>query len=231
MSDASKPGILRPVMIAAAISLVVVVVRLIGEINTVDVIAGEAPTWQQTLFSRAAGGGGSPLGISWLAPLFGLWFGRRLAAGGHRPRATWQAIVLPLVAFALMMGTFFLLFVDPNATEPGTTKLVTAEEWRTAGMIFNGVTVILGLTVLIVWPRAWLALAAYGCLARIPVILTQFVAFGQQWGTHFEKGPPGMPAEVVPFALTLAQSTFWPLFWTPVAGCLCAAIGALTVRK
>ncbi len=57
---------------AVLISLAVTALRLVGAL-------GGLPDF---LVNRAAGGTGAIIGISWLAPIFAIWFGRKLAARG-----------------------------------------------------------------------------------------------------------------------------------------------------
>ncbi|MFY9344666.1 MAG: hypothetical protein WAT39_19390, partial [Planctomycetota bacterium] len=58
-----------PLLLAAVVTFALTGVRLAGEL-----LGG--PEW---LFGRAAGGGGALLGIGWLIPVVGAWFGRRLS--------------------------------------------------------------------------------------------------------------------------------------------------------
>src|SRR5512143_1804188 len=82
----------RLVAVPAAITLAVTLLRL----------AGELLHWSPALFSRAPGGGGSLVGISWLVPLFGLYFGLRLARteAPPRPLAGLGLLVAALALFA-----------------------------------------------------------------------------------------------------------------------------------
>lgn len=215
MSEGKKaPSLLTPILIAAGISLLVCCLRLYGELEQ----------WAPAIFNIEAGGKMSPLGISWLVLPFGFWFGRRLAKGGSRPRSTGLAIGLPIVGFAAVVGTFIASFMVL-----GEPENLTADQWETQAVTVNIAAAICGLATMIAWPRAWLALVFYGILARLPVIAIQYYSVVKGWDVHFAKGPPHMPDEMVLFALTLAQSLLWPLGWTPIAGGLFAAFGALTV--
>ena len=79
-------------------------------------------------------------------------------------------------------------------------------------------------------PRA----LAYGYLARIPVVVVMYVALQANWGTHFEKGMPGLP--VMPFLqnwlviCVLPQFVSW-IGFTLVIGGLCGGIAALFRRS
>lgn len=206
--DSAPPSIARAVFFAAFLSLLVTAVRLWGE----------QEGWAPAVFSTEPGGGMSPLGISWLVIPFGFVFGRRLAANGHRPVSTKKALLYPLLAFALTIGVFAASFQIDMA-------------WRTRAIASNTTVALLGLLVFIAWRRCWFVLAFYGVLARIPVIVAQYVSVERGWNNHFAKGPPKSdPADVL-FLLTLAQSTFWPFAFTTMVGGFFAALGALTVRR
>lgn len=62
------------VRIPVYLSLAVTAVRLLGAL-------GGLP---DSLVNREAGGSGALIGISWLAPIFAFWFGRRHGAAGER---------------------------------------------------------------------------------------------------------------------------------------------------
>ena len=64
--------------------------------------AGELRGWSPEYFSRLPGGGLSPLGITWLAPLVGLYFGWRLERAGVRSPS--PAVAFGLPAAALVVG-------------------------------------------------------------------------------------------------------------------------------
>ena len=78
MSDAAAVRTGRLILVPAVVTLVVTLLRLVGELQN----------WSPALFSRAPGGGGSLVGISWLVPIFGAWFGWVLARSGERPGAS-----------------------------------------------------------------------------------------------------------------------------------------------
>lgn len=48
-------------------------------------LTGELLGWAPSVFVREGGGGGSLLGIVWLAPVFGAFYGLRLAGRADRP--------------------------------------------------------------------------------------------------------------------------------------------------
>lgn len=219
MSEGNKSGVFLAIVIATLLSLIVTGVRLVGELQG----------WAPSVFNRAAGGGGSWLGITWLVPLFGFWFGRSLAKGGSRPGSTGRAILLPIVGMAIVAGMFW--YFSPGAGEGGQDATLSADEWRTRILVMMGIAAAAGLTMLAAWPRAWFMLVVYGYLARLPVAAIQYFAIDKGWDTHFAKGAPNVPQEVTLYGLTMAQCVFWPLGFTTLVGGLFAAFGAATVKK
>ena len=75
MSDHTA-GTKQLVLVPAAITLGVTLLRLVGELLD----------WSPLLFNKEAGGGGALVGIAWLVPVFGAWFGWRLARAGAADR-------------------------------------------------------------------------------------------------------------------------------------------------
>ena len=207
MSD-RPTGTFRAVAIAGAITLVVTLLRYWGELQL----------WNETWFSRAPGGNMAPFGIAWLVIPFGFWFGRSLARGGHVPARAGRAALLCVIAFALTIG----LFVALSKAMPYSRTRVT---------LLSAGVVVIGLLALRAWPRAWLANAVYGVLARIPVAVLQYVSIRDGQDTHYAKVPPEVPAEDALFVLTAAQFTFWPLAYTTIVGGLFAVLGAKSVRR
>lgn len=89
----------RLVLVPAVLTFAVTLLRLWGELKE----------WPLLLFSPAAGGGAALVGITWLVPVFGMWFARRLAKGGpseHPGRVIgFAALGLALVfAINLLVG-------------------------------------------------------------------------------------------------------------------------------
>ncbi|MFY9344633.1 MAG: hypothetical protein WAT39_19225 [Planctomycetota bacterium] len=208
MSSDSRASISGAVFIAALISLVVTLVRLLGE----------QQKWAPALFGTSSGGGGAILGITWLVLPFGFWFGRRLAQNGHRPASTGKSLLLPLLGFGLAIGV-------------GMTVFNLDLSWHTRAWCMNIGTALAGLLAFVAWRRCWFVCAFYGVLARVPVIVVQYVSLEKGWDNHFAKGPPGSdPADLL-FLLTLAQAVFWPFAFTTLVGGFFAALGALTVKK
>lgn len=208
MPDAKSSSLTKAILIAAVLSLLVTVVRLVGQLQG----------WGGMLFRTDAGGGGSPLGITWLVIPFGFWFGRSLAKQGSRPASLGKSALMLLLGIGLVVGVVAYGFQ-------------AVPDWQERVLVLGVGTAIAGLATLTVWPRAWLALVAYGLLARLPVVLVQYLAVQNGWDTHFAKGPPDAPPELALTLLTVAQLSFWPLAFTPLVGGLFALLGARTVRS
>jgi hypothetical protein len=172
MSQETSPG--KLILVPAVITLAVTLLRLVGELQG----------WSPALFSRAAGGGGSLVGISWLVPVFGAWFGWKLAKAGGSPGRIGPALLIAILAFALMPGIGF-----------GAIK---AASLNPQGFGAFGLFVVLAFAGLALGYRAWPALGKvllqYALAARVPVILVMLVAMLGNWGTHYDVAPPDFPA-------------------------------------
>lgn len=84
------------------------------------------------------------------------------------------------------------------------------------------------------WPALGSTLIAYGLAARIPVALVMLVAIFNNWGTHYELGPPNLPptgplAKWIVIGL-VPQFTLWMGFTVSVGGLFGAAAAAVAER-
>src|SRR5438093_7894742 len=70
-------------------------------------LTGELRHWSPVLFNPAAGGGGAIVGIAWLVPVFGVYFGLKLAGAGLAPPAVGPAIGYSVLGFALLPALGF----------------------------------------------------------------------------------------------------------------------------
>ena len=201
------------ILVPAVITLAVTLLRLVGELQG----------WSPALFSRAAGGGGSLVGISWLVPVFGAWFGWTLARSGSGPGPIGRPLGLTLLALALLPALGFL------ASKAGIPQ---------QSLTTLGVYVVGSIGAVIVGMRAWPALGrtlfAYGLAARIPVVLVMLAAILGNWGTHYDVMPPGAPAmEGLTKWLLIGvfpQLTIWMAF-TVVIGGLFGIVAAAVARR
>ena len=215
MADAPRHSLFRPFLIAVVVTLGVLALRLHGELEQ----------WDPRYFSPEPGGKGALVGITWLVPVLGFWFGRRLAQSGSRPARPGRALLLHLLGFALAAGLAF-----------GAMAVIDDIDLR-AYVLWIGFPVM-SLIALVVWPRAFLVNLAYGIVARGAVLGITHHAFGKpEWKTHFTALPPDealrahldTPAKQE-FFVSMAQIVLWIPF-TILVGGFFAVLGAMTVRR
>jgi ABC-type branched-subunit amino acid transport system permease subunit len=175
-SNPTTPSTRSLILVPAILTLLVTIVRLVGELQG----------WSPKYFNSDAGGHGAIVGIVWLAPLFGIWFARRLLNAGAVPSSRGRAILWPLAGVALVAGAAFGIgrSIGPKEGAPTDPMFVCA---------IQGAFLVGALVACIGWPRLALVDFAYGLAARIPVALLMLIAMNAKWGTHYEKGVPGLP--------------------------------------
>jgi hypothetical protein len=211
MGDSKNPRMKGLLLVAGILTLVVSLLRLLGERKGWDA------HWFNPEAGKLAG-----FGIVWLIPIFGFLFGRRLAKSGSVPRFVTSFFVPMFAALALFFAGVYC------------NSQFEAQELRDAlrYVYFGGP--VLALAGLFVWPRAFTACLLYGVLARVPVVVLQYLDIQNGWQTHYGKVHPGMGADMSAddrlWILTLAQAGFWLPFTVLLAGGM-AALGAATVRK
>ena len=98
MSDDASTRPDRLILVPAIITLAVTLLRLVGELQG----------WSPRFFSKEAGGGGALVGIAWLVPVFGAWFGWKLARSGQRAGSLGRALGLAILALALVPASGFV---------------------------------------------------------------------------------------------------------------------------
>src|SRR5258706_2410299 len=193
-------SIKKLILVPALITLAVTLLRLTGELMH----------WSKALFNPAAGGGGALVGIAWLVPVFGIYFGLKLAGAGLAPAAVGPAIGYSVLGFALMPALGF-----------GAVKLGLSPQSFGAFALF----IVLGIVGAVIAYRALPALGrgllAYRLAARVPVVIVMLVAILGNWGTHYDVTQPNFPA-MSPIAKwlligLLPQLTMW-IWFTIAAG-------------
>ncbi len=198
----------RLILVPALMTLGVTVLRLTGELEH----------WSPRFFTGGVGGPGGIVGITWLAPVFGIYFALRLGKAGESPKS-----LLRLCGFAalgaLLMMNFALIARLVFHEEPGFRPRLIF------GFVLMAVS---GLVALPAWPKLWKILLAYGLAARIPVIVVMFLAFQGHWGTHYDATPPDYPSgmALVPTWVWLGlvpQLTVW-IGFTLVSGMLFGSV-------
>jgi hypothetical protein len=197
----------RALWIAGLITLAITVLRVVGEVNQ----------WAPLLFARSAGGGAGLVGIGWLIPAVGFWFGRTLARRGHevgdRARALRRcglgllgvAVTLALGRFVLpvTVGTFAFVLVALAACSPAAFAA---------------------------WPALARVLLVYALLARLPTVLVTILAVANDWGTHYERLAPGSaPMSDGARTLVLCAAQFG--IWIPLTLLLGSLAGTLAGRS
>lgn len=207
MPETSRPTTRELVLVPAILTLAVTVLRLVGELQQ----------WSPRLFSRAGGGGGALVGISWLPLIFGVYFASRLVRAGDFPARAGRAIGLAALGLAIVPASLFLVAGVLKASQSATIV--------TGCLVF----VVAGFIASRGWPTLARVLLVYGLAARVPVALLMLPAIIGKWGTHYDALPPNFPA-LSPFATwaligLFPQMTLW-LGWTVVAGALTGSITA-----
>lgn len=207
MSDSAKPSLRELILVPSLITLAVTLLRLVGELQQ----------WSPRFFNRGPGGLGALVGIVWLVPIFGVWFGLKLAAAGQGPErpmraAGWAALALVM---NMALGTASVVAFRSPVVQ---LALFTLLSWLTIAIAYPG------------WPALWRVLLAYGIAARVPVLLVMFFAIFGGWDSHYAKPRPDFPA-MGPWGLffwtaLLPQASIW-IFVTIVGGLLfgAAAVG------
>ena len=208
------------ILIPAIITLLVTVLRLVGELQG----------WNDQVFSNVAPGGEQKpgfMGIAYLVPIFGLWFGFKLRRSTGQPPHIGKAALRFLIGAVVLIGGFMAcmgleLITLPNKEAPGQpTGLMYS-------IILIGVTAILLLSA---WPKLAITLLLYGLMARIPIVIITYLAIDNGWDSHHVKLPVGtvLLDEAERFTyLAMPQMTFWLIFTMLVGGlfgCLGAKLG------
>jgi len=219
--DASRMG--KLILVPAVITLAVTLVRLVGELQG----------WSPALFNR----GDKPfspslVGIVWLVPVFGAWFGWKLTRAGSGPGSLGRAFGLTLASMAVLP---LFSFLAPKA------GILPERLWRPNVPLTESFTILsvfvvvffVGIAIAILaWPALGRTLLAYGLAARIPIALLMLVAMLGNWGTHYDARPSyQMSALGWWVAIGLApQLSFW-MWYTIVFGALFGTVAAAIARR
>ena len=211
MSDGRAVPVKDLILVPSLITLAITVLRLVGELQS----------WSPALFSKAAGGGGSPIGISWLILVFGAWFGWRLTQLGHGASGPLKVSGIALVV-GLVVG-FAAFGIGRLAGQNGIF----------AALMLGSIVAVLATKNL--WPALWKTLLAYAFAARVPVAILMLVAILGNWGTHYDVPPPNFPDSYSPLVKwvligLLPQMTLW-IYMTVVGGLLAGGIAGALARK
>jgi len=169
----SRISITQLIFIPSVITLGVTLLRLVGELQH----------WPTALFNPAAGGGGSIIGITWLALVFGAYFALKLTRAGEAPPGAGRVIGFALLGLVVTFAGGFLGF-GMKAEFPG--KII----------IGLALIVVGGLIPFLGWKALSKVLLAYGYAARIPVVILMYFAMQGDWKTHYDAIPPDFPQDL-----------------------------------
>ena len=202
----------RMILIPAAITLGITLLRLVGELQH----------WSPILFNPAPGGGMAVVGISWLPIIFGPYFALKLLAAGDAPSSAWRPIGFALLGIGILVLTGLAEWA-----------LGLLNNFPGGFALFFAAFAVAGILQRSGWPSLFRVLGAYGYAARIPVAILMFFAFRGNWGTHYDGLPPDAPAHTlwskfIWFGL-LPQLIMWVAF-TLMVGALFAGIAVAIAR-
>ena len=202
---------MRLVFVPALITLAVTLLRLTGELMG----------WSDRFFSRAAGGNAALVGIVWLIPVFGLYFGLKLCRAGAGPDRAGKAFGFAMLAFAFNSSAL-ILAVRLVPSPVAQLGIFAVTSWLAILIARPG------------WPSLWRVLLAYGFLARLPVLAIMFAAIFGSWDSHYAKPRPDFPP-MGPWGLffwtaLLPQLSVW-IYLTIVGGLVFGALAAAVHRS
>jgi hypothetical protein len=219
--DASRIG--KLILVPAVITLAVTLLRLVGELQG----------WSTTLFNRGdRAWSPSLVGIVWLVPVFGAWFGWKLTRAGSGPGSLGRAFGLALAAVAVLPLAGFLA---------PTAGIVPEHMWRPNVPLTESFTILsvfvvvffVGIAIgILAWPALGRTLLAYGLAVRIPIALLMLVAMLGNWGTHYDARPSYQMSTLgwwVAIGL-VPQLSFW-IWITIVFGTLFGIVAAAIARR
>ena len=211
MND-QRASILRLILLPGLITLGVTFLRL----------AGELAHLKKAFFGSEPGGQVAIVGITWLAPVFGIYFAVKLARQVAGPPSLGRAIGIAVLGCAVIFAS--------NAIGG---RIIVAYGFKTFLIFFWIAWSLAGLLQLFGWPRLFKVLVAYGYAARIPVAFIMLLAFRGHWGTHYDALPDGWNSHGLwPDFFWLGffpQLTFW-IGYTVTAGALFGSLAAGVLR-
>ena len=176
-----------------------------------------------------SGGAFSPLGITWLVPVFGAWFGWRLACGGEAPQRRF-AWAWSLVAVLLFVG---MVVSRLGGLDPLDRSEAAYATLRQNVVVIALVALVLAFLQSRVWRRLAIALLLYGLLARLMVVAIALLCKALGWDTHYTKfGPAGIEREFgdTVASVLISQLGVWVAF-TVVLGSLAGNVAAAIQRR
>jgi hypothetical protein len=221
--DARRIG--KLILVPAVISLAVTLLRLVGELQG----------WSPALFNRGTQPWSPSLvGIVWLVPVFGAWFGWKLTRAGSGPRSLGRAFGLTLASLAVLPLFPVLAPKAGILTERLWRPNVPLTESFTILSVFVAFSIVGQAIGLLAWPALGRTLLAYGLAARVPIALLMLVAMLGNWGTHYDARPSYLPQMSTLgwwVALGLVPQLFFWIWYTIVVGALFGSVAAAIARS
>lgn len=205
-----KVSVTKLVLVPGFITLAVTSLRL----------AGELQHWSSAWFNRSMGA--SIIGITWLAPIFGIYFALRLSNSDQRPKSFPKAIGYAFLGALILVVLAF------------APSLLGVEHSFYGRLLYGWAIFVAGALVAgLGWPALFKTLLAYGYFARVPVAIIMFFAFRGNWGTHYDAVPSDVPTlSLVPKYLWLGffpQLVLW-IAYTILSGMLLGTLVAGIAR-
>jgi hypothetical protein len=212
-NTAGRVPVRELILVPAIITLAVTLMRL----------AGELMGGPNSLFNRAPGGPLAIVGIVWLVPLFGYWFGHKLTRAGFAPPSLGRFFGFTVLAAVVFMGFAYSAARLVPPISVAQLVLLLVGSWAAAFIVRHG------------WRALGSTLIAYGLAARIPVAILMFIAIAGDWGTHYDVAPPNFPPGVGKLAKWVSiglvpQLTVW-IGITVVLGALLGGLAAAINRR
>lgn len=206
-ADGKFNGVARLILWPALITLGVTLLRLTGELRH----------WSRPYFDPQ----GAIVGITWLAPVFGIYFAVRLVRAGRGPESYGKAVGFSLLAAVVAVGGFLY---------GSSLTRATFHEFLLCLWSASALGAVLTLPA---WRSLFKALVAYAYAARIPVVIIMFLAMRSNWGTHYDAAPSsvsfaGLWSKFLWLSF-FAQLVFW-VGYTVVSGMLLGSLAAALMR-
>ncbi len=199
-----KKTVWQLIMVPALITLVVTIVRLIGELQQ----------WSPRFFSTEEGGGLAIVRIVWLVPIFGMYFALKLSHQDAGPDSNGKALGLNILGILIAIGGVFLL-----------------NKWEYLGYL---VFLVSWIAFALSWGNLTKTLFSYGYAARIPVLIVMLIATAKNWTSHYNGYPSGPLFTTfggkIWHGAVLPQMIFW-ITYTVAIGGLFGVVTAFFVKK
>ncbi len=196
----------RIILYPALITLAVTLIRL----------AGELQQGSKTFFNAEQGGAWAIVGIVWLVPIFGAYFGFRLARVGGEPVRIGRGLVIGLLG-AVIFVAGFLLFQKILRSYTGIVLM-----WSMAALA--------GAMQIFAWRSLFKALAAYAYSARVPVAIIMLVATLRDLPSHYNANVPGYSPWSGFFLFGFIPQLVWWVSFTLVLGTITGVIAAALAK-